>query len=420
MCAFPQAIHNESPGKSNRIAYNGDIGRQSINHTVPTALSGLEGRSEYLLPSRATQFFFAMGGKAFANHKPPLPTPRMTPSLYFAVRDSVMHSLSRVFAHVHSPLPLPQKPSHGDIDIMVCDPLPRYTLLAKSLGGASNPGPQSNVSQPLVEITPAFLQDYLNAAAYINNGPQSKTYAIPYPELPDTYIQVDITILSSLDALDWNCTFHSYGALFTVVGSITCKLNGLTLNDKGLFLHIPEIEKHDKKRGRVLLTAKWDTVMDVLGLDPAAFKSGFDVVSDIWKWIAAARLFDREDVEYRKRNMKGKKGGNEEMWDSFEAWLVERDRELGIDRNEADSSEDEDTWRARMETRREQIFDAMVKKFDVGEEVSKRIRDWRTERRKIEEKRVRKEARREIYEEDDWYGNAWLRCLDGKELCEEG
>ena len=357
-----------------------------------------------------------MGGKAFANHKPPLPTPRMPPLVYIAIRDSIMHHLLKIFSHVHSPLPLPQKSSHGDIDIMVCEPQLPYTLLAKSLGGGSRPQSQSEDNQTLVEITPAFLQDYLNASAYINNGPQSKTYAIPHPELPDTYIQVDIAILPSVDALTWNCTLHSYGALFTVIGSIMCRPNGLTLNDKGLFLRIPAIEKHDRKRGSVLLTKDWDAAMDVLGLDVKVFKCGFTAVSEIWQWIAAAGLFDRQDVGYKERNMKKNKGGNGEMWDSFEGWLVERDRELGISPSETDSAEDGDKRQALKEMKREEIFDALVKKFDVGKEIEDRLTAWRTERREIEEKRVRKEARREAYEKDDWYGNAWLRWLNDGEL----
>ena len=327
-----------------------------------------------------------------------------------------MQNLSKIFVHVQSPLPLPQKPSHGDIDIMVCDPLPPYALLAKSLGGESRSRSEAKEDQTLVEITPTFLQDHLNASAYINNGPQSKTYAIPHPEMPDTYTQVDIGILPSFDALTWNCTLHSYGALFTVIGSIMCRPNGLTLNDKGLFLRIPEIEPYDRKRGSVLLTTDWDIAMDVLGLDPKAFKTGFNTVSDIWKWLVAARLFDREDVGYKERNMKKNKGGNGEMWDSLESWLVERDRELGVDRDEADLDEDEDEWRARKEMKREQTFDAMVKKFNVGREVDDRVAQWRIERRELEEKRVRKEARREAFEKDDWYGNAWLRWLSDREL----
>ena len=353
-----------------------------------------------------------MGGKAFANRKPPLPTPRMPPSVYLDVRDSVMRSLSILFAHVASPIPLPHKTSHGDIDIMVCEPLPPYTLLAKSLSSGSPSHTLAENKEPAVAITPAFLEEYLHAAAHINN-PQSKTFAIPYPDLHDTYIQVDITILPSLEALNWNRTLHSYGALFTVIGSIMCKPNGLTLNDKGLYLRIPEIETHDKKRSSVLLSADWDTVMDTLGLDVTAFKRGFNDVSDIWAWIAAATFFDRADVGYKERNSKKRKGGNGEMWEAFETWLVERERYLGIVTESGDVNEDdEDERRALKERKRQEVFEVMVARFGVRREIEKRVSEWRMERQELEEKKVRKEARRFAYEEDDRYGNAWLGWLD--------
>ena len=349
-----------------------------------------------------------MGGKAFANRKPPLPTPRMAPPVYFAVRDSIMQSLSVLFVHVTSPVPFPQKPSYGDIDVLVCEPLPPYTLLAKSLASTSAPHTSVHGTQPPTAITPAFLQEYLHAVACINNSAQSKTFAIPHPELPGIYIQVDVTILPSLEALTWYCTLHSYGALFTLIGAIMCKPKGLTLNDKGLHLRIPEIEKEDRKRASVLLTADWDTVMDTIGLDMLSFKRGFAEASDLWAWIAGAKFFDREDVGYKERNSKKRKSGNGEMWEKFENWLVERDRQLGINRIEDRGDGIEDKRTALREERRGKIFEAMVEKFYVGTEIDERLAEWRVEKRELEDKKTRKEARRKIIEEDDSYANAWL------------
>jgi hypothetical protein len=157
----------------------------------------------------------------------------------------------------------------------------------------------------------------------------SKTthFAVPYPssavvdELSNfqslaehdepLYAQVDVHLVPDQTFFAWELFLSSYGDLTQILGVLNRPI-GLTANDRGLFLRIPEIEPKNRKKAMVFLTSSPTAMMHFLRLDVDAYERGFTSNEEIFEWCLKGGLYippqtrdetsnDRQRI--RKRDM---------------------------------------------------------------------------------------------------------------------
>lgn len=169
-----------------------------------------------------------MGGLAFANvatanGKPPH-VPRMPPELYKTVSAECQTKLEKLFDHVVIPREAPAKADYGDIDFLVQGIQP-HTLRS--------------------DIWKA-IENKFGATLHVSRG-DSHSYAIPHPELPDAYVQVDVELSpgdgtpEGPDLFEWTRFMKGDSDLLQVIG-VSHRPLGLTCNDRGLHVRVEEIE----------------------------------------------------------------------------------------------------------------------------------------------------------------------------------
>jgi hypothetical protein len=208
-----------------------------------------------------------MGGKAFTSGPTPLDTPRMPPELYHSLRDHCLCLLFPLYEEVATPIEAPSKTSYGDIDILVSRP-------------KSSPKPPS---------TQIIAKNLSAVRVFTTPGSHTTSFALPYPNRSDAYVQVDVHLCPP-GTFHWQLFHQSHGDIWNLLGT-TIRPFGLTANDAGLHLRIPEIEELNRKRGMLLMTRQPDEVLDFLGLDPDVYAQPFESVEVMYEFVVACRFF---------------------------------------------------------------------------------------------------------------------------------
>jgi hypothetical protein len=319
----------------------------------------------------------------------------MPPDIYSLVLERTHALLSKHYTHVSSPIEAPGKTTYGDIDIVVFGPL----------------SPSYDPSIVPRQTVNSHLSTLLNAKASINgSGTVPLTLAIPWPptkeengDEEEKYIQIDLHISHSLQAYTWELYHSAHGDLWNILGS-TIRRFGLTVNDKGMFLRIPEIELLDRKKSMVFLTNNPDTILGFLGLDVETFWRRFEGREEMFRYAAGCRMFWVREVEEEGvmegdvlgevegigpgasvgGGMQGLEGGEEgkkklkhndrqrmAKRPIFNEWITEFIPKL---REEGEYSEAKVT--------REEIRDEAFEKFRVKEEYETRLKEWKLVRHK--------------------------------------
>jgi len=220
-----------------------------------------------------------MGGSAFASKN--LITPRIPPDLYEHVRDHLVLILRQHFNHVDSAVEAPGKKDHGDIDILVAEPVdpkgpPKSDQLATWIGAPhwrSTPGSDTfNFAVPWPGSTEQSVGEEEEASSSSMH-----------------FIQVDIHICPSAQSFSWHLFFQAHGDLWNMIGSIIRRF-GLTCNDHGLFLRIAEVEPYNKQLSRVLLTKDPVRVLQYLGLDEHRYWTRFRSWDEMMDFATSCRF----------------------------------------------------------------------------------------------------------------------------------
>lgn len=232
-----------------------------------------------------------MGGSAFSVGPNPLFTPRMPKNIYLAVRDKYCALLQQHYVCVASPIEGPGKLSFGDVDILLC--LPRSPVQIS---------PQEHID---------LIGSVVGAHRTIfqkGNG-ISANFALPWPEeeeqegveedtrvTRDTsagetkFIQSDIRLCETLESFHWMLFKHCHGDMWNILGSMIREY-GLTVDDDALWVRVPEIQEHDKKRAKIRLTSEPAEVLNFLGLpiDPY-WERPFDSNQDMYEYAAKCTM----------------------------------------------------------------------------------------------------------------------------------
>ncbi|KAK1245451.1 hypothetical protein MKX08_005080 [Trichoderma sp. CBMAI-0020] len=223
-----------------------------------------------------------MGGLAFTSAKYALCTPRMPKEIYEATKTRCQEILRGLYRHVESPLDGPGKVDFGDIDIFLASPKPEASTGLYAINTVSK---ALGAEHTIVESGRASI----NIAA---------SFAIPWPsdetsnaeDADKKHIQVDVRVCESEDKLRWMLFNHGHGDLWQIVGA-QIRPYGLTVDDRAMWLRIPEIEESNKKLARIFLTSDPPKVLDFLGLPKEEYwDHPFPSAKDMFDYIGSCRL----------------------------------------------------------------------------------------------------------------------------------
>ncbi|MCJ1394489.1 hypothetical protein MMC18_007367 [Xylographa bjoerkii] len=312
-----------------------------------------------------------MGGKAFSHPPHSLSTPRIPHAIYLFLRDKYIALLSTFYQNVASPIEVPEKASHGDIDILVSEP--RSTTTIHSISQALNT--KTSISTP---------------------GSPSTSFAVPFPGSPDDYIQLDIHVCAASN-FDWELFTASHGDLWNLLGT-SLRGFGLTANNIGLNLRIAEIEHLDRKRSMLFLTSDTTSVLDLMGLDVQRYWRQFETVNELYEYAISTRFFrkDRYVREILKSNDR-KRMGKRPLYQQFvDEWLPQR------------SHVEEQSELVGMT--RESVLEEVLERYGKKGEYGEILRAWREERADLEARQRNKEQRRAEVMAKTEYADAWIEA----------
>lgn len=288
-----------------------------------------------------------MGGLAFSNSGPngsPLNVPRMPTTIYKSQVAEIQSKLLTIFRNVVVPHEAPGKLDHGDIDFLV--------------------------EGTLVPWTPDSIKKTIGATHFATNG-VIYSYAVPYADAPDQYVQVDIErspgngTADSEELFEWTKFMKSYSDLLQIIG-ICHRSLGLTCNDKGLHLSIVEIEPYDKKKALIFLTRKPCEVMDFYGFDYEKYQAGFESETDLFQWVSSGRFFARSIFENRKEKANDRSRLKKRpMYRRFVEEFIPSHPQVGIHDKTWTRGEVLDSALVTFDKRSQ--YDGMVAKHIVGE-----------------------------------------------------
>lgn len=193
--------------------------------------------------------------------------------------------------------------------------------------------PSSTSTDPLKPPSPSITPlgaaaHLLNAERAIKTKPGAMSIAIPWPnDLPDEiansytedhddatkprYIQVDIHHCDSLERFHWTLFRHAHGDIWNVLGSILRPF-GLTADEVGFYIRIPEIEPLNRKQAKVLLTNNPSDTLDFLGLkqDQELWEEPFASAEDLFEYAATCRLFQIRPLPDEENDINAKNDDN--------------------------------------------------------------------------------------------------------------
>lgn len=313
-----------------------------------------------------------MGGKAFSAGVAPLLTPLMPPALYRSIRDHLLVEVAGFFGKVASPIEAPEKASFGDIDLIVTEP----------------------------KTTPFSIEPLaraLNAKRTISSKPLYNL-AIPYPDLEDNFVQLDVHLCEPED-FGWEVFHQSHGDLWNLLGT-SIRPFGLTANDTGLHLRIPEIEEFDRKKSLVFLTADPDTALDFLLLDGETYWQFFDTLTAMFEFACSTRFFRPE--AYVRDGLKAndrKRMAQRDVYRRFVEDFVPSGTTAGHD--------EEDTKGLT----RKGVFEEALEKFGKRSELEAKVIAWREERKELAHKQATRQWRKRKALADEAYADAWINSL---------
>jgi hypothetical protein len=291
-----------------------------------------------------------MGGSAF----PALDTPRLPPELYFQLKDKYTSLLKEYFPEVAVPIEAPGKTSYGDIDFIVSNDDPTTT------------------HRIVLEIG-----SKLKAKATLATGPTT-SLAIPCPELgEEKFVQIDVH-RTDPETFAWEVFHHSHGDLWCLLGSCF-RAQGFTADDRGLHIRAEEMEEHNKKLSRLLLSNEPTVVLEFLGLDAEKYWHPFTDAEELYEYVAGNRFFMRKRFIKAdlKHNDKARMRKRETYRFFVDEWLPLHPEVEGTD-----------------EKTREEHLEEALERFGKRDAYNEKVASWRQmQEEKVQKRRQTLETR---------------------------
>lgn len=288
-----------------------------------------------------------MGGNAF----PTLEVPRLSHEEYQTVRTKCISILQQFYEQVVSPPEAPDKPDHGDVDILV----------SIARGGA------------VVNIEE--IETKFGAIQRTKMG-VTTSFAVPHPT-KKSYAQVDVHVCKE-GCLAWELWMGGYGDLVQIIGMLNRSI-GLTMTDKGLFVRVPEIEPTRPKKSRLFLTCDSGAVMEFLGLDAEEYKGGYQSLEQVFRWCAAGKYYghqrrSRSDTEEDVQTSPSKSDDRKRL----------RKRPMFAQFVLDWSPSHPEAYKNEVPVERTQVLRAAVEHFKVEKEYKEMLHQWQSEQNEID------------------------------------
>ncbi|KAI1292679.1 hypothetical protein F5Y03DRAFT_17128 [Xylaria venustula] len=260
-----------------------------------------------------------MGGLAFASGPNRIYTPRMRREVYRAVRDRCQKVLRELYVAVATPIEGPAKTTFGDIDLFVAwsrndifpsantapsgaSPSTWNEAVYRALGAIGHKSENPHVAsmaipwpkdfpRPIPECTMSLIPE--SSTDKVRAGEKDGKDTAVSSDYPEKIgIQVDIHVCKTLDHLQWMLFRHAHGDLWNLLGSMIRRF-GLTIDEVGLYLRIPEIEALDKRKAKVLLSTDPEEILQFLGMrfDDRQWEEPFASENDVYEYATTCRLF---------------------------------------------------------------------------------------------------------------------------------
>ncbi|CAK7210815.1 hypothetical protein SCUCBS95973_000917 [Sporothrix curviconia] len=244
-----------------------------------------------------------MGGSAFASGADAVYTPRMPPAVYTAVRDSCHAILFSLFAVVATPIEGPGKADFGDVDILLALPLESKgesqrdaaALLREAVARLGAVRSSVVAREGKVSIAVPWPADLLSLVP--TSSSPSPSPSSPSSSSTPAHIQVDLAIAPSLGLLHWALFKHAHGDLWNILGAAVLRPLGLTIDERALWLRVPEIEQAHRNRAKVFLSDEPATVLHFLGLSvldknrQSQWEAPFASATDLFEYATTSRFF---------------------------------------------------------------------------------------------------------------------------------
>lgn len=164
-----------------------------------------------------------MGGKAFLQLLPNTTFPRMSPAVYYTLKQTILPRLRELFQEVAVPPEAPEKADYGDLDFLTVQPsqtVSHQTVQAAIRAAACVPMDGNRTSNYAIAFS-----------AYKDALQQADGQALADTE--NAYFQVDVHVCEDHEEKQAIDFMHSYGDLGMILGVLSRGI-GLHLGTKGL------------------------------------------------------------------------------------------------------------------------------------------------------------------------------------------
>ena len=329
-----------------------------------------------------------MGGKAFPNYS----VPRLPTDLWEDISGRIQDLLTNFYERFGIPLPQPDKEDHGDIDFIATGPGPglqsTYGVHKETctLLGAIESIQTGPTTSFLVPLWPSDINSLRNAGRDLQGE--------------EHYCQVDIHITSSWEQAEWVTCIHSYGDLFSLIGTMM-KPFGLTYTDDGVYIRLAEMEEGGAgKRARIFVTGSsqrfWE---EILGFP--LYKRFFYhewTLLEMYAFVTECRFFQFSSfIKDHALNSNARKRMRSRR--AFREFIEEYLPRL---------QEEQPEFRERgKELTREMVWSEIMEQFDGVKEVAQeRLEMWRAGVSAQEIRREVKEYKKKLAEEQQMYRDA--------------
>ncbi|KAI0953457.1 hypothetical protein AcW1_007671 [Taiwanofungus camphoratus] len=227
-----------------------------------------------------------MGGNAFRQTLPDTSFPRISPSVYQALKARLLPLIQSLYGLAVVPAEAPEKIDHGDIDFVVAYPRPgltHETVKATLKATYSLPQEGNRISNFAVSTSAFELQ---------LDQKQAGMGMMPHQEEWKNFYQIDVYVCADEEEWQRVVFLHSYGDLGMILG-VLARSAGLSLSTHGLKLARPlptnpPLTFH--------LSSSLPKILAFFELSIERWTQGFCTQREIFDWISDCNLFNAHAI----------------------------------------------------------------------------------------------------------------------------
>ncbi|KAI1070870.1 hypothetical protein LB507_006886 [Fusarium sp. FIESC RH6] len=188
-------------------------------------------------------------------------------------------------------------------------------------------------------------------------------------------IQVDVHFCFDVKEAKYLRFHQAHGDMWQLLGSII-KPFGLTVDNKGLWIRIPEVEKVDRKRAKILLTSVPNQILDFIGVPVPEYWRPFADVESMFQYVAKCNMFWVDPDYAIEQDLAAAKSNDRQRISHrpvYRQWITEfkpRCREQGL--------------YSKVPTTREEVRDKAFETFKIETDYHERLREFIFETQKNE------------------------------------